>query len=101
MNFVHLRLTAVFSVFADSYLSFQSANGRMVESTLLGYREACKTFPVLERKGGHLIYQMVESRIHYVNQQEWRAMLLFDSYQRGYSQYPPPVLPKEHTDLAF
>ena len=38
----------------------------MVDSTLLGYREACRKFPVLERKGDYLIYQMVESRIHYV-----------------------------------
>ena len=28
-------------------------------------------------------------------------MLLLNFYQRGYTQYPPPVLPKEHTDLPF
>ena len=28
-------------------------------------------------------------------------MLLLNFYQKGYTQYPPPVLPKEHTDLPF
>ena len=38
--------------------------------------------------------RMVESRIIYVNQKKLRAMLLLDFYQRGYTQYPPPMLPK-------
>ena len=33
-------------------------------------RKACNTFSVLERKGDHLIYQMVESRMLYVNSWE-------------------------------
>mgnify|MGYP000547398914 FL=1 len=28
-------------------------------------------------------------------------MLLLNFYQRSHTQYPPPVLPKEHTDLPF
>ncbi|WP_303856094.1 hypothetical protein [Allisonella histaminiformans] len=28
-------------------------------------------------------------------------MLLLNFYQRGHTQYPPPVLPKEYTDLPF
>ena len=44
---------------------------------------------------------MVESRIIYVNQKKLRAMLLLDFYQRGYTQYPLPVLSEEHTDLPF
>ena len=28
-------------------------------------------------------------------------MLLLNFYQKGYTQYPPPVLLKEHTDLPF
>ena len=28
-------------------------------------------------------------------------MLPLNFYQRGYTQYPPPVPPKEHTDLPF
>ena len=35
-------------------------------------KEASETFPVLERKGDHSFQRMVESRIHYVNQKEWR-----------------------------
>ena len=38
-------------------------------------RKACSTFPVLERKGAHLIYQMGESRILYVGIRESRRML--------------------------
>ena len=37
--------------------------------------KACSTFPVLERKGAHLIYQMGESRILYVGIRESRRML--------------------------
>ena len=38
----------------------QSASWK-VESCMLARRKACETFPVLERKGAHLIYQMGDS----------------------------------------
>ena len=40
------------------------------DTTLLGYREACSTFPSLKREGDRRT--SVESRIHCVNQTEWR-----------------------------
>ena len=38
---------------------------------------------------------LVESRIHYVNQKEWRVMLLLNFYQRGYTQNPSLAILKE------
>ena len=46
--------------------------------------------------------KMVESRMLYVGTEE--RMLLYEiflHYMKSHTQYPPPVLPKEHTDLAF
>ena len=53
-------------------------------------------------KGGPSAQQMVESRMLYVGTEE--RMLLYEMflhYMKSHTQYPPPVLPKEHTDLAF
>ena len=55
-----------------------SCNGQECKSWLT---EACETFPSLEREGDRRT--SVESRIHYVNQKEWRqyVTLLLQNYE--------------------
>ena len=63
--------------------------------------KACQTFPVLKRKGDHLIYQMVESRIHYVNQKEWRFHVAPRFYKRAIRSIHPLCSPRSTPTCQF